>query len=1434
MDIPNGRIARLLPILGLLLCTSAPRAAPTDISSSPLVTSSTAAVLPNLQFILDDSGSMLFDYLPDYVSDYNLYTGDASGSTQNMCRASDGGYDVNCCRNSNGDQRGVSACFYDQDSESTSSSPFGSWRAHPPFMSNEFNAVYYNPAILYTPPKKADGSSYASQTDPAAVKQDAYGIQGTRTINLNTQFPDIAWCAGFDCSTDCLRNGNYNLPGVVNGKAYTRFCPVTASGSGKRVDGPLDSPVISTVNFGPYYYRIEAGEYCTTADLQSCSVQTVASTSYPYAAPVRWCNSAANAAAAVPASGSCEAVYTSSYRYARYPGKFYVPGSAAIPGVAAQAAVPATASFTLTLTNCSSIKGRARITAIQVNGGANLLTAATPYETAATTLAADVINLFQSSAYIAGRSSATVTLTQTVASNQTDIVTVTRNTAAGSSSNQCTISLTPATPRFSGYVAAVAAVAPVPAVAALYPGRFVRTDIIASVSSYLKAATRTDCAGTTCSYSEEISNFSNWWTYYRTRMQMAKSSASLAFSPIDDKYRVGYAQLNSDPAALNVATYNSTQKTAWYAKLLAASPSGGTPLQRALSRAGRTFAGKRGSVVGGADPVQYSCQQNFAILTTDGYWNGTPEAKKIDGTTDVGDADGSLSPPMLGSGTSNTLADIAAYYYNTDIRSSDYANCSGALGAGVDVCPNIVPVTAQDAASNQHMTTFTVGLGIPGFMQYTADYEAATSGDYYSVKNQTAANPAAGVCSWQSTGACIWPTPSADSQANIDDLWHAAVNGHGRYYSAGNPAALRSGLADALSGIAVRTGASAAATASNPNVVSGDNFIFSSTFESVNWTGELTRQTIDIGTGAVSSSFDWHARDALDSNSARTIYLFDGSASAAASKLRSFSWSLLGATEQAYFLSPAIDSLTQLCTSGSNCLSGSVRTAAGGSNLVEYLRGDRSLEGDIFDGSMPFRSREHLLGDIVDSEPVYVKKPIFSYADAGYDSFKSGNAARTATVYVAANDGMLHAFSADTGTELWAYIPTALLPRLYKLADKNYSTRHEYFADGTPIVGDVYFGGAWHTILVAGLNAGGRSYYALDITDPASPKALWEFTDTNLGLSFGKPEITKLKDGSWVVLATSGYNNLSPGDGKGYLFVLNAATGAKIREIGTGVGTTTTPSGLAQIRAWSDNGEYDNTSQRVYGGDLYGKLWRFDINGDVGASGYDAQLLATLSKDAVAQPITSRPQLGNVGGYAMVYIGTGSYLGASDLSNVSVQSLYAIKDTLGSTSYASTRDANFVQQTLVSGSCPSGSAICSAGQPIRTNSDLSVNLAIKNGWYIDLPASGERSTTDADLQLGTLALTTNIPNSDACSVGGSSYINFFDYRNGGSVTTAGGVSSVQIGSAISTRPVLVKLPNNKVLSLVRLSDGTTVVAPTPVASIAGTTRRLSWRQLGTQ
>jgi len=526
-----------------------------------------------------------------------------------------------------------------------------------------------------------------------------------------------------------------------------------------------------------------------------------------------------------------------------------------------------------------------------------------------------------------------------------------------------------------------------------------------------------------------------------------------------------------------------------------------------------------------------------------------------------------------------------------------------------------------------------------------------------------------------------------------------------------------------------------------------------------------------------------------------------------------------------------------------------------GQALLNFIRGDRTNEGIASNTSKYFRLRTSVLGDIVDSEAVYVKAPQFEYADTGYSTYKTNNSSRQGMVYVGANDGMLHAFNSDTGAEVWAYVPQTLLPNLYKLADKFYATKHQYYVDGSPTQADVYFGGAWHTILVGGFNSGGRGFYALDVTNPASPKALWEVSNSttnfgNMGYSYGRPEVTKLKDGTWVVLLTSGYNNVLPGDGQGYLYVVNAGTGALIRSIGTGQGSDTAavtgvcdtapcPSGLAQIRAWVDNTKFDNTTQRVYGGDLFGNVWRFDVNGDVGASGYDAQLLATLRGSATpanAQSVTTKPELGKVAGFPVVYVGTGRYLGASDLSDSTGQSIYAIKDNLGSTSLGNPRatGTTFVRQTLTNATCAAGQTFCAVGTQIRTGSANSVNFATNNGWYVDLPGTRERANTDPQLSLGTLAVTTNLLNPSACTVGGTSFVNFFDYRTGAPVSTANGLVSVFLGGALATRPVLLRFSDGTVRSLIRMSDDSWQTPRTPIPPSPGGTRRTSWRELVTE
>jgi type IV pilus assembly protein PilY1 len=1432
---------RTLVFVGSALCASfGAQAGVTDISTAPLETSSTTSVLPNLMFVLDDSGSMDWDFLPDWAND-------------NYCRTTTGTFTGACCRDAssaNGSGSGNNTCW---TNSGVVANPWGNWRGHAPFMNSDFNTVYYNPSVTYTPPLNADGTSKPSQTTYTSVKDDYYGIQQTTSVNLLTQFPDTEWCVD-NTYTDCLRNGNYILPGTVNSKNYTTYHPVLATGSGTKVSGTPSAPTTSTQSWGPHYYAILPGEYCDNMNLRNCQTTQTATFSFP--SRLRWCSSTANAAASSPASGSCQAVKTSTYQYPRYPNVFFSAGTA---GTAAVPAVAATSSFTITLSGCTSTK-KVAISAVTVNS-VNILASTTALESSNTTLAADLRAAITGSGYSASGSGSGVTITAPVASGNINFaVSLTR---AGTSNAACVITLNPTTPSFSGYAAAIPAV---PAVPASYPGSFVRVDIVPGTTSYTapgsatKATTRTDCAGATCTYSEEMTNFANWWTYYHSRMQMMKSATSIAFGPIGTRYRVGYFTINNSTSAANalsIGTFDATQKTAWYSKLVAANPSGSTPLRAALTRAGRIFAGQLNASTGGADPMQYSCQQNFTILSTDGYWSNDPGGFKINGTTAIGDEDAALVRPQLdGTGSVGTLADTAAYYYNTDLRTSALNNCTGSIVSpatvGNNVCANNVPTSGLDAAAHQHMTTFTVGLGIAGYMQYSPSYLTATSGDYFNVKNGTTVNVANGICTWQASGTCNWPVPGDNLQSNIDDLWHAAVNGYGTYFSAGNPAALSSGLSDALAGVSARTGDSAAATTSNPNIVTGDNFLFSSTYTSVDWYGELNRQQIDLTTGAVSATKDWSAQTLLDTNSARVIYTYDPTG--AASHLKSFDWASLTAGERAFFSSPAIDTLSQFCSIGATCISAASKTLAAGSNLVSYLTGDRTNEGASSDISKYYNQRTHLLGDIVSSEAVYIKVPPYSYVDSGYDSFKSGNAARTGMTYVAANDGMLHAFNASTGAESWAFVPSMVLPNLYKLADKNYATQHTYQVDGTPNQGDIYAGGSWHSIIVGGLNGGGRGYYALDVTDPANPKALWEFTsdtskgtgyttDANLGYTYGKPEITKLKNGTWVVMVTSGYNNVPDsryayGNGGGYLYILNAYTGALIRTIATGAGNAATPSGLAQIRAWTDDGMANNTAQRVYGGDMLGNLWRFDVNGDIGNAGYDAQVLATLrDSSGNIQPMTAKPELGDVNGTAVVYVGTGRYLGVSDLGDTHQQTIYGIKDPLTTASYTNPRSLpTFVNQSLTSTTCPSGSpvTICTAGQLVRTTSNNTVNFATQDGWYVDLPDSGERANTDPQLSLGTLAFTTNIPDTSACTVGGYSYFYFFDYRTGGQVSTSTtGVVGKKLGNALATRPVFARLPNNKVIGIVRMSDGTTVVPNVPIGNAASATRRLSWRELST-
>lgn len=968
---------------------------------------------------------------------------------------------------------------------------------------------------------------------------------------------------------------------------------------------------------------------------------------------------------------------------------------------------------------------------------------------------------------------------------------------------------------------------------------------------------------TSLSTAAEQTNYANWYSYYRTRILMARASVGFAFESLDDDYRVGFATIanlksgastSASSSFLDVSDFDSTQKSSFYSHIYGASVSGNTPLRAALSTAGQYFADKaRNQTV---DPMEYACQKNFTILTTDGYWNTGAETTtygpyKLDNSTSVGNQDtadngasrpelddwkststsssgggggrsggssgststtcgsgstsGSVDGQVGGDGCSNTLADIAYYYANTDLRTSTLGNCTGVLGG--DVCDNN-PGDVTGVNTPQVMTTYTLGMGLSGELEYQDKYWNETSGDYYDIVQ----------------GNRPWPNPiDWSSTSRIDDLWHAAVNGGGRYYSASNATELADSLSSALSAIEAQNGSGGGAATSTLEPVSGDNYVYLASFTTVSWTGDLEAYTLDPDTGDIGTTVAWDAQTKLDSvdASSRTIYFGNDSGT-----LTSFTYANLNSTQQALFNNVG-SNLSQYTDATST-----VQTQANsGTYLVNYLRGDATYEGTAF------RERDHKLGDIVDSSPVYVGAPPFSYADDGYSSFVSSNASRTAMVYVGANDGMLHAFNASTGAEVWAFVPSEVMQNMYMLADDDYSSNHHYFVDGQLTAVDVADSdGTWHTVLYGGLGAGGKEYFALDITTPSSPKLLWEFTDTDLGYSYGAPVVGKMSDGTWVAVFASGYNNNADGgDGNGHFFVLNAVTGAEVLEeetddsSGSAVGTTTTPNGLAHLNGWVDS-ETDNTLSRIYGGDLLGNMWRFDINDEISPSGTEALLLGTATDDSGnAQPITTTPELAQITysgvDYNIVMFGTGRMLGLADLTDDSTQSIYAIKDTLSTSGIGDLRSSGkLVEQVL--------SEATIDGETGLTITDNAVNWAEKYGWYVDFLTAGERLNVDMSLNYSVLTAASNIPLDTACVSGGESLLYYFDISTGSYVSGTDGLVGISLGNTLTVGVSTVQLTDGSVKTLVTSSDGTIKTEDAPGGSAgAGTLQRSTWREL---
>lgn len=685
------------------------------------------------------------------------------------------------------------------------------------------------------------------------------------------------------------------------------------------------------------------------------------------------------------------------------------------------------------------------------------------------------------------------------------------------------------------------------------------------------------------------------------------------------------------------------------------------------------------------------------------------------------------------------------------------------------------------------------------------------------------------------------------------------------YFPASDPDRMVAGLNSAFSQInsLIGSGAGVGVTGAVISESFTSDAIFQASYDSQYWAGDLKGlkiSAIDASTGLISSTPMWSAASKLDA-------MVSGSGWDTARRIVTLTPNGTGKLVGVPFRVASL-SAAQKTALGS--------TTTEQTNVLNYLRGDTTNQSTLL-VRKAYRYRASALGDIVDSGALYMGPPSSPYSDAfnpGYAAFKTAKASRKPVVFVGANDGMLHAFDAQVngastgGQELFAVVPNAVfkgpddLPAesgLKALTDNAYL--HRYYVNGAMMVRDVDFARAgvtpsasatpdWRSILVAGLGKGGRSYVAIDVTDPASwtsesgvaGKVLWEFTHEDMGFSFGRPVIVKTAKWGWVVIIAGGYNNNLGSDvskkGKGVVFVLDPRDGSLLQRIYTNEGTATKPAGLARINGYVPD-YADMTMESLYGGDLLGNVWRLDFTSSSASVPAPTTPIAKLTDDlGEAQPITTEvvaEVAPNLARY--VFAGTGRLLHTDDRENTQQQTFYALSDGTASAPYS--------DQAGVGNPLPSG-----ISYPVGRNKMVAVTSLISGkitdddkpmGWYYDLTGvSGnyrEQIVTTPQTNEGIVAWIGTLMNQDKCNPAGQSTAYAVHYE---SAKTAFG--RIQDGTRVPVEMVssatgvvgsrLVRIGNT--IRLMGSSADPTVGASILGSQIGGITdpRVLNWRIIG--
>ena len=891
---------------------------------------------------------------------------------------------------------------------------------------------------------------------------------------------------------------------------------------------------------------------------------------------------------------------------------------------------------------------------------------------------------------------------------------------------------------------------------------------------------RSDCAlatAATCTYAEEIQNFANWFTYYRSRMLASQAGIGAAFVTQPEEMRVGFGSINQASTTVDgVATrtirrgvrpFSGANREGFFSELYQGIwPPANTPLRRALGDAGNYFSrtdnrGPWGAVPGEDNTTNHlTCRQSFTILMTDGYWNdaaaSTAAARlNVDGnngTTITGPALTSGGPLQSYTFTSatpftdahaDTLADVAMYYWVRDLR------------PGLE---NRVPTSEFNPAFWQHMVTYGVALGVTG----TVD-----------------PNTAMGAVTATPPPTITWPNPTLTNPAKIDDLLHAAVNSRGGFFSASDPDTFARELSGVLDSIVARTTAAGTAAAASSAVLQSDSLLYNASFRSNDWSGNIEARALNASgePGAV----QWNAETLLaarryDTGSLNSRRLYTRTTSdTAGSAVELVLGNLSAAQQAALAVNPP----------------GAPATTATATDRVNWLRGrdisglrDRTVEGVL-----------RRLGDLIGSDPQYMAKRNYGYGllpgaeGASYRTFRASATYRNRpdALLVGSNGGFLHAFHAGTGEELFAYMPSELLlPRgadshaqVNELMRPDYS--HRYYVDGTAVLGDAYIGGAWRTMVVGTMGAGGRTVFALDVTDPAAfgvASVRWEFTHPDLGFGVTRPRIVRLADGRWAAVFGNGVNSASH---QPRLFVVDLANGSLIHNVvvgGAADGSPGDPNGLSPVQTtdWPAN---DLSLANAYAGDLHGNLWRVNFRTATPSVTRLFQAVDTASP-VRRQPITARPRLAPKPGTSndiVVVFGTGSFFRVGDDSvvNPQVQSLYGIFDSPTPSGTMAVRSSLRTQTITTNPADVTINGVVFSPGSLRYVTANALTSSHR-GWVLNLPAAGERVISEATFPFGLVQrrvrFTTLIPDDDPCRSGRNGFLMDIDLLSGGRSSSA--------------------------------------------------------------